>query len=99
MLNAQCGDGSRDIIIPTMAEVYTLKEMLAEVRENQKKDSLLIVQTLAHAEKVDKHLELLNSKVAAQEKRVTGLETFQTRAMIIWSAAVFVVVTVANKFI
>jgi len=82
-----------------MAEVYTLKEMLAEVRENQKKDSLLIVQTLAHAEKVDKHLEQLNSKVAAQEKRVTGLETFQTRAMIIWSAVVFVVVTIANKFI
>ena len=82
-----------------MSDGYTLKEMIHELRTNQQIDSGRSIKILEHASNVDKHLDQLNSKVAKHEKAINNLTTFQTKAMMVWGFAVFVIVTVFNKII
>lgn len=78
---------------------YSLKEMLDEVRSDNKAALSTQGRILTTLENIDAHLGKLNSKVAAHEKKINGLESFQTKAMVVWSFVVFVVVTVVNKVV
>jgi hypothetical protein len=80
-----------------MSEGYTLKEMVGELREDQKTQTLHTANILSSLENIDKHLGQLNSKVATHEKRFVGLESFQTKVMTVWGVSIFVVVTALNK--
>lgn len=83
---------------------YSLKELLQEVREQNR--SALVTQTtiLSTIESINEHLEQLNSKVAKQEKRtqeiedeIGSLKMFESKVMVVWSFIVFVIVTAVNK--
>lgn len=82
-----------------MSEGYTLKEMVGELRQEQKVQTGHTASILASLENIDKHLAQLNSKVATHEKRFSGLESFQTKVMTIWGISTFVAVTVINKLL
>ena len=81
---------------------YTMKEMMREMRETQKEDSARLIRMLAHAENVDNHLDLLNSKVATNikniaknEKSILHIRTVYTTAVaiigVIWTGITFFV--------
>ena len=55
-------------------ENFTVKEMLTKVLEQN--EQFLVKQTtiLNHAENVDRHLEVLNSKVATNVDKIQNLE-------------------------
>ena len=78
---------------------YTLKEMVQELRTYQKEQTKTMIEILGHAKNVDEHLDSLNSKVATNAIKINKLETFQTRAMLVWSFVVFIVVTFFNRLI
>lgn len=82
-----------------MADGYSLKEMVSEIRAENRLALETQSRIVSSLENIDKHLANLNSKVAAHEKQLSSLESFQTKAMLIWSFVVFIVVTVANKII
>lgn len=78
---------------------YTLKEMVSELRGEQKMQSVVLTQQSSVLENIEKHLAQLNSKVATHEKRFNGLETFQTKVMTMWGVAISVFVFIVNRFI
>jgi hypothetical protein len=78
---------------------YTLKELVGELRQEQKLQTQHTASILASLENIDKHLTQLNSKVASHEKRFVKLESFQTKVMTAWGIATFIIVTAANKFL
>lgn len=85
---------------------YTLKELIQELRGETKDQSTVLTRICSNLDGVEKHLAQLNSKVAAHEllhmeqnKRFSNLETFQTKTMMVYSAAVFIIGTVATKIL
>lgn len=78
---------------------YSLKEMIQELRGEQKEQTRHTAIILTTLENIDKHLANLNSKVASHEKRFSGLETFQTKVMTVWGIAIFIIVTAINKLL
>lgn len=78
-------------------EIYTLKEMLQEVRDENRKALTTQAHIVTTLEGIDKHLQKLNSKVADHEKRITYNESFISKAQMVWAAVVVVVGYVANK--
>jgi hypothetical protein len=82
-----------------MADGYTLKELVQELRNDNKQFLTTQTSILSSLESIDKHLQQLNSKVASHEKRFVTLESFQTKVMTVWGIAIFFVVTAINKFI
>jgi hypothetical protein len=80
-----------------MAENFTVKEILQEVRGDNKQALQTQAAILNTLEGIDKHLNTLNSKVANHEKRLVNGENFIVRAQVIWAGAVLVIGYVANK--
>ena len=78
---------------------YTVKELVQELREDNKKSIATQAAMLNSLENIDRHLTQLNSKVATHEKKITNLGTFQTRVMTAWGLSIAVVTTVISKLI
>lgn len=60
-----------------MSEGYTLKELVGELRQEQRVQTGHTASILASLENIDKHLAQLNSKVATHEKKVQTVEVMQ----------------------
>lgn len=60
-----------------MSEGYTLKELMEELRVEQKQQTQNTATILASLENIDKNLETLNSKVATHEKKVQIVEIME----------------------
>jgi len=78
---------------------YTVKELVQELREDNKKSIATQAAMLNSLENIDRHLTQLNGKVATHEKKITNLGTFQTRVMTVWGVSIAVVTTVISKII
>jgi hypothetical protein len=78
---------------------YTVKELVQELREDNKKSIATQAAMLNSLENIDRHLTQLNSKVATHEKKITNLGTFQTRVMTVWGISIAVVTTVISRII
>ena len=78
---------------------YTVKELVQELREDNKKSIATQAAMLNSLENIDRHLTQLNSKVATHEKKIANLGTFQTRVMTVWGVSIAVVTTVISKLI
>ena len=76
---------------------YTVKELVQELREDNKKSIATQAAMLNSLENIDRHLTQLNGKVATHEKKITNLGTFQTRVMTVWGISIAVVTTVISK--
>jgi hypothetical protein len=82
-----------------MSEGYSLKEMIQELRVEQRQQTVHTASILMTLENIDDHLTKLNSKVASHEQQLGSLGTFQTKVMTVWGLAISVVVIAINKFI
>ena len=78
---------------------YTVKELVQELREDNKKSIATQAAMLNSLENIDRHLTQLNGKVATHEKKIANLGTFQTRVMTVWGISIAVVTTVISKLI
>ena len=76
---------------------YTVKELVQELREDNKKSIATQAAMLNSLENIDRHLTQLNSKVATHEKKIATLGTFQTRVMTVWGLSIAVVTTVISR--
>jgi len=78
---------------------YTVKELVEELRADNKTSIATQAAMLNSLENIDRHLTQLNSKVAKHEKKITNLGTFQTKVMTVWGLSIAVVTTVISKII
>ena len=78
---------------------YTVKELVEELRADNKASIATQASILKSLENIDRHLTQLNGKVATHEKKITNLGTFQTRVMTVWGLSIAVVTTVISKLI
>jgi len=78
---------------------YTVKELVEELRADNKTSIATQAAMLNSLENIDRHLTQLNSKVATHEKKIATLGTFQTRVMTVWGISIAVVTTVISKLI
>ena len=78
---------------------YTVKELVEELRADNKTSIATQAAMLNSLENIDKHLTQLNSKVATHEKKIATLGTFQTRVMTVWGISIAVVTTVISRII
>ena len=78
---------------------YTVKELVEELRADNKISIATQAAMLNSLENIDKHLTQLNSKVATHEKKIATLGTFQTRVMTVWGISIAVVTTVISRII
>ena len=78
---------------------YTVKELVEELRADNKISIATQAAMLNSLENIDRHLIQLNSKVATHEKKIATLGTFQTRVMTVWGISIAVVTTVISKLI
>jgi len=78
---------------------YTVKELVEELRADNKISVATQAAMLNSLENIDRHLTQLNSKVATHEKKIANLGTFQTRVMTVWGISIAVVTTVISKLI
>ena len=76
---------------------YTVKELVQELREDNKKSIATQAAMLNSLENIDRHLTQLNSKVATHEKKIVNLGTFQTRVMTVWGLSIAAVTTVISR--
>ena len=82
-----------------MTESYTVKELLQEVRTDNKAALNKQAEILVRLSNIDDHLTKLNSKVAIHERKLYSLKTFQSKVMTVWAIIVVVFTTVANRVI
>ena len=78
---------------------YTVKELVEELRSDNKISIATQAAMLNSLENIDRHLTQLNSKVATHEKKINNLSTFQTKVMTVWGISIAVVTTVISKLI
>ena len=78
---------------------YTVKELVEELRADNKISISTQAAMLNSLENIDRHLTQLNSKVATHEKKIATLGTFQTRVMTVWGISIAVVTTVISRII
>ena len=78
---------------------YTVKELVEELRADNKISISTQAAMLNSLENIDRHLTQLNSKVATHEKKIATLGTFQTRVMTVWGLSIAVVTTVISRII
>ncbi len=78
-------------------DVYSLKEMIQEVRDDNRTAIETQATILAEIKGICSHLERLNSKVATHELLIAEQNQFRTRVLTVWSVVVVVLSTVANK--
>ena len=78
---------------------YTVKELVEELRADNKISIATQAAMLNSLENIDRHLTQLNSKVATHEQKIATLGTFQTRVMTVWGISIAVVTTVISKLI
>jgi hypothetical protein len=78
---------------------YTVKELVEELRADNKTSIATQAAMLNSLENIDRHLTQLNSKVATHEKKISTLGTFQTRVMTVWGISIAVVTTVISRII
>ena len=78
---------------------YTVKELVEELRADNKASIATQASILKSLENIDRHLTQLNGKVATHEKKITNLGTFQTRVMTVWGISIAAVTTVISKLI
>ena len=78
---------------------YTVKELVEELRADNKASIATQASILKSLENIDRHLTQLNGKVATHEKKITNLGTFQTRVMTVWGISIAVVTTVISRII
>ena len=78
---------------------YTVKELVEELRADNKTSIATQAAMLKSLENIDRHLTQLNSKVATHEKKIVNLGTFQTRVMTAWGLSIAVVTTVISRII
>jgi len=76
---------------------YTVKELVEELRADNKTSIATQAAMLNSLENIDRHLTQLNSKVATHEKKIATLGTFQTRVMTVWGLSIAVVTTVISR--
>lgn len=77
-----------------MTEFYSLKELVGEVRDEQRETTLIQTSILTTLENIDNHLEKLNSKVASHEKEIKDLGTEHVKAKAVFSTLSIVLTTV-----
>ena len=78
---------------------YTVKELVEELRSDNKISIATQAAMLNSLQNIDKHLTQLNSKVATHEKKITNLGTFQTKVMTVWGVSIAVVTTAISRII
>lgn len=78
---------------------YTLKEMMNELRLEAKDHGETLTRVCSSLDNIDKHLAQLNSKVATHEAEIGTLKSFQTKAGVVISIAVFFAITITNRVI
>ena len=78
---------------------YTVKELVEELRADNKISIATQAAMLNSLENIDRHLTQLNSKVATHEKKIATLGTFQTRVMTVWGLSIAAVTTVISRII
>ena len=78
---------------------YTVKELVEELRADNKTSIVTQAAMLNSLENIDRHLTQLNSKVATHEKKIATLGTFQTKVMTVWGVSIAIVTTVISKII
>ena len=78
---------------------YTVKELVEELRADNKISVATQAAMLNSLENIDRHLTQLNSKVAKHEQKIATLGTFQTRVMTVWGISIAVVTTVISRII
>ena len=78
---------------------YTVKELVQELREDNKKSIATQAAMLNSLENIDRHLTQLNGKEATHEKKIDTLGTFQTRVMTVWGISIAAVTTVISRII
>ena len=76
---------------------YTVKELVEELRADNKTSIATQAAMLNSLENIDRHLTQLNSKVATHEKKIATLGTFQTRVMTVWGLSIAAVTTVISR--
>ena len=84
-----------------MSDGYTVKEIVNELRNEQRGSIVVQAKILTSLENIDSHLANLSSKVATHEKKIGVIETKQTRndAYAVAIGTVFgVVITGVNLF-
>jgi len=78
-------------------DVYTLKEMLQEVRDDNREAIETQGVILGEIKNICQHLERLNSKVATHELQIAEQREFRTRVLTIWAVFTVAASTVASK--
>ena len=78
---------------------YTVKELVEELRADNKTSIATQAAMLNSLENIDRHLTQLNGKVATHEKKINNFNTFQTKVMTVWGVSIAVVTTVISKII
>ena len=72
------------------SDSYTVKELLQEVRQDNKNALTTQSTILATLVNIDDHLGKLNSKVATHEKRINDLSTEHTKTKAFATAIMFI---------
>ena len=85
-----------------MSDGYTVKELVNELRTEQRGSIVVQAKILTSLENIDNHLTDLNSKVATNVKNISNLQTehTQAKAYAVAISAVFgFVITGVNLFL
>lgn len=80
-----------------MSDGYTLKELVQELRQDNKNAIQVQSTILEKLENIDDHLSKLNSKVATHELQIAEQREFKVRAMTLWAVFTVAASTVASK--
>jgi hypothetical protein len=78
-------------------DVYSLKEMIQEVRDDNRTAIETQATILSEIKGICSHLERLNSKVATHELQIAEQKEFKVRAMTLWAVFTVAASTVASK--
>lgn len=82
-----------------MSEGYTVKEIVTELRSENRQALEVQSTILAELKSMNLQLSGVVERVDDNQKRINTVETFVTKAQMIWSGAVLVVGYVANQLI
>jgi len=78
-------------------ENFSLKEMIQEVRDSQKRHDDLTIRIMTTLENIELQCKKLTVIVEEHEERIQKQEGFQGKVMLVWGVAVVVFTTVVNK--
>lgn len=82
-----------------MADGYTLKELVQELRADNKQALQVQSTILEKIQNIDDHLGKLNSKVSTHELQIAEQREFKTKALTVWAVFTVAASTVASKIL